>query len=118
MKELRVSYAWFFALKAPMARVSISRMAPPKVLTLVFCVPPAVVLIGLAADRVGGGGHPPLGATLAYLAIYPTLTGYLSRAYLGTDFPSYPVILLALMEYPLVGFALGAIVARLKTGAQ
>jgi hypothetical protein len=88
----------------------------PRVLFLLFCLPPAVALIGLAADTVWGGGHPPLGAALVLFEIYPTLTGYLSRAFLGSDWPSYFLIVLALMEYPLVGFGLGSIFSRSRLG--
>ena len=86
----------------------------PRKLSLLFALPPAVALVALAADMVWGGGHPPLGAVLVSWALYPTLTGYLSRAFLGSDFPSYFVILVGLLEYPLVGFGLGSIVARMK----
>jgi hypothetical protein len=88
-----------------------------KRILLLFCLPPVLALIALAVDMTwGGGGHPSLGAFLVFWAIYPTLTGYLSRALLGSDFPSYFVMFLALMEYPLVGFALGSIRARAKSG--
>jgi len=87
----------------------------PRKLSLLFGLPPAFALVVLAADMTwGGGGHPPLGAVLVSWAIYPTLTGYLSRAFLGSDFPSYFIMLLGLMEYPLVGFGLGSIIARAK----
>jgi hypothetical protein len=86
------------------------------VLALLFCIPPALALIAMAADMAWGGGHPPLGAVLVLWAIYPTLTGYLSRALLGSDFPSYFVMFLALIEYPLMGFALGSILAGSKAG--
>ena len=65
---------------------------------------------------IWGGGHPPLGAVLVLWEIYPTLTGYLSRVFAGSDFPSYPLIFLALMEYPLVGFGLGSIFSRARVG--
>ena len=90
----------------------------PRVLALIFCLPPALALIAVAADMTWGGGHPPLGAVLVFWEIYPTLTGYLSRAFLGSDYPSYFLIFLALMEYPLVGFGLGAILARSKAGTD
>ena len=63
---------------------------------------------------MGGGGHPPLSALILSWALYPTLTGYLSRSLLGSFFPSPPLMLLGLMEYPLVGFGLASMVARLR----
>jgi hypothetical protein len=65
-----------------------------------------------------GGGHPPLGAVLVFWTLYPTLTGYLSRAFSGSDFPSFFITLLGLMEYPLMGFGLGSIIARAKSWAD
>jgi hypothetical protein len=86
----------------------------PQKLALLFGLPAALALVALVAGMAGDGGHPPLGAVLVLWAIYPTLTGYLSRAFLGSDFPSFFIMLLGLMEYPLVGFGLGSIIARAK----
>src|SRR5262245_8330817 len=86
----------------------------PRTLAMLFAVVPAVTLVALAGDRVWGGGHPPLGAVLAFWALHPTLTGYLSEALLGDSLTSMPIMLLGLMEYPLVGFGLGSIIARSK----
>ena len=87
------------------------RIGLPTRLALLFGLPPALVLAMLAGD-MWGEGHPPLGAVLASWAIYPTLTGYLSRAFLGSGYPSFPIVFLALMEYPLVGFGIGSLIAR------
>ena len=87
-------------------------------IALLFCLPPALALVALAADMAWGGGHPPLGAMLVLFAIYPTLTRYLSRVFLGSDYPSYVLIFLALMEYPLVGFGLGSIFSRSRAWAD
>ena len=73
---------------------------PSRKLVWLLGLPLAFALLVLAADT-WSGGHPPLGAVLVQWAIYPTLTGYLSRAFLGSDyFPSFFIMLLGLMEYP------------------
>jgi len=59
-----------------------------------------------------------LSAVLVYWALYPTLTGYLSRALLGSDFPSAFLVLLGLMEYPLVGFGLAWLKSRSQAQAR
>jgi hypothetical protein len=84
----------------------------PRNLLLLFSLVPAIALVALAADRIWGGGHPPLGAVLAFWALYPTLTGYLSQALLGDSLTSLAIMLLGFMEYPLVGFGLGSVIAR------
>jgi hypothetical protein len=84
----------------------------PRNLSLFFSVVPAIALVALAADTIWGGGHPPLGAVLASWALYPTLTGYLSQALLGDSLTSLAIMLLGFMEYPLVGFGLGSVIAR------
>ena len=86
----------------------------PQKLSLLFGLPAVLALVALAVDMTWGGGHPPLSAVLVSWAIYPTLTGYLSRAFLGSDYPSFFIMLLGLMEYPFVGFGLGSIIARAK----
>lgn len=86
----------------------------PRKLSLLFGLPAAFALVALAVDMAAGGGHPPLSAVLVVWAIHPTLTGYLSRAFLGSDYPSFFIMILGLMEYPLVGFGLGSIIARAK----
>lgn len=87
----------------------------PQKLALLLGLPPALALVALAVDVTwGGGGHPPLGAVLVSWAIYPTLTGYLARVFLGSDFPPVFIMLLGLMEYPLVGFGLGSVIAQAK----
>ena len=83
-------------------------------LGLLFCLVPALALLALAADMIWGGGHPPLGAVLVSWAIYPTLTGYLSRAFLRSDDPPPFIMLLGFVEYPFVGFGLGGIIALSK----
>jgi hypothetical protein len=84
---------------------------------LLLGVPAALLLIVFLVDLISGGGHPPLSAALVYWALYPTLTGYLSRALLGSDFPSAFLVLFGLMEYPLVGF-LGRCATRRPFPAQ
>jgi hypothetical protein len=64
-----------------------------------------------------GGGHPPLGGVLFAGATIPTLSAYLSRALEGTDFPSPPVIVLGFLEYPLVGYGIGSLVARVLSSS-
>jgi hypothetical protein len=88
------------------------RLGLPTRLALLSGLPPALVLAVLAGDRIWGEGHPPLGAVLASWAIYPTLAGYLSRAFLGSGYPSFSIMLLAFLEYPLVGFGIGSLIAR------
>lgn len=86
----------------------------PQKLAWLLGLLPALALVVLAADMAWGGGHPPLGAVLVSWALYPTLTGYLSRALIGSTFPSFFIILLGLMEYPMVGFGLGSLIVRAR----
>ena len=86
----------------------------PETLALLFGLPPAIAVAMLAAG-LGGSGHPSLGAVLVFWASYPTLAGYLSRAFEGSDFPSMLFLCLGVLEYPLVGFGIGSIVARAKS---
>ena len=85
----------------------------PETLALLFGVPPAIAVAMLAAG-LGGSGHPSLSAVLALWASYPTLAGYVSGALEGFDFPSMLFLCLGVLEYPLLGFGIGSIVARAK----
>jgi hypothetical protein len=78
----------------------------PKTLWLLLGLPALFLLVVLALDSIWGGGHPSLSAVVLYWGVYPTLTGYLSRALLGSEFLS-PLMLAGLLEYLLVvvGFA-------------
>ena len=81
-------------------------------LALWFSLLPLVGFISLASG-LGGGGHPSLGGVLAAWAAFPTLAAYLSRTLGGTDFPSPLFIVLGSLEYPLIGFGIGSLIARL-----
>jgi hypothetical protein len=54
---------------------------------LFVAVPAALILGVLVFESVSGSGHPSLSAILLFWASYPTLTGYLSRALAGYEFP-------------------------------
>src|SRR4029450_11258285 len=86
----------------------------PETLALLFGLPPAIAVAMLAAG-LGGSGPPPLSALLVLWASYPTLAAYLSRAFEGSDFPSMLFLFLGVLEYSLVGFGIGSIVARAKS---
>ena len=77
-------------------------MRRPRAHTLVGAALGALLLAVIAFDQIWGGGHPSLTAVLLFWAILPTLTGYLSRALLGLDFPPLPIALVSLLEYPFV----------------
>jgi hypothetical protein len=72
----------------------------------------ALIVIGF--DLVWGGGHPPLSAILLVFAVAPTLTVLLSRALVGVDFPSLPIALFALIEYPLFVFGMMAVLRHAR----
>jgi hypothetical protein len=61
---------------------------------------------------MGGGGHPSLAGLLLFWGLYPTLTLYLSRALLGSEFPSPPLMLLGFVEYALVGVGLASLIGN------
>ena len=60
---------------------------------------------------MGGGGHPSLSGVLLFWGLYPTLTGYLSRALLGSEFPSPRLMVLGFLEYAVVGVGLASLIA-------
>ena len=82
----------------------------------------SLLLVVFALESIWGGGHPPLSAVLLLWGLYPTLTWYLSRALLGSEFPSPLLMLVGLLEYALVGVGLASLIARSRgrvvTGAR
>ena len=86
----------------------------PKALWLLLGLPAALLLVVFAVDSIWGGGHPSLSALLLFWGLYPTLTLFLSRALLGSEFPSPLLMLLGLLEYPLVGVGLASLIAKSK----
>lgn len=86
----------------------------PETLAVLFGLLPAIAFAVLASG-LGGGGHPSLGGVLLFWASYPTVAGYLSRALEGSDFPSMLFLFLGALEYPLVGFGIGSIVAHARS---
>lgn len=83
-----------------------------RTLWLLVGLPVALLLIVLALESIGGGGHPPLSAVLLYWASYPTLAGYLSRSLFGSDFPSTLLLFVGLLEYPMVAVAVASLIDR------
>jgi hypothetical protein len=65
-----------------------------------------------------GGGHPSLGGFLVTEAAFPTLAAYLSRALEGSDFPSPLFLVLGALEYPLVGYGIGSLVAHVTSSSN
>jgi hypothetical protein len=83
----------------------------PKRLWLFLGLPALFLLVVLALDSIWGGGHPSLSAVVLYWGLYPTLTGYLSRALLGSEFLS-PLLLPGLLEYLLVVVGFASLIAK------
>jgi hypothetical protein len=83
-----------------------------KPLWLLLGLAAALLLVVFAADSIWGGGHPSLSAVLLFWASYPTLSGYVSRELLGSDFPSTLLMFLGFLEYPVVGVGLTSLIAR------
>jgi hypothetical protein len=75
-------------------------------------LPAALLLVVFAVDSISGGGHPSLSALLLFWGLYPTLTLFLSRALLGSEFPTPLLMLLGFLEYPLVGVGLASLLAK------
>ena len=94
----------------------------PKALWLLLGLAASLLLVVFALESIWGGGHPPLSAVLLLWGLYPTLTWYLSRALLGSEFPSPLLMLVGLLEYALVGVGLASLIARSRgrvvTGAR
>jgi hypothetical protein len=87
----------------------------PLRLALLFALLPVIAAVTLVVGP--GGGHPPLGGVLIVGATVPTLAAYLSRALEGSDFPSPLFIVLGALEYPLVGYGVGSLVAHVKSSS-
>ena len=87
----------------------------PQVLAILFALVPAIAVVMLVLGP--GGGHPTLGGVLFMWAAVPTLAAYLSRALEGSDFPSALFLIVAALEYPLVGYGVGSLVARVKSSS-
>ena len=85
----------------------------PWLLALLFALFPVIGAVTLFLGI--GGGHPTLGGFLVVGAAVPTLAAYLSRALEGSDFPSLPFLVLGALEYPLVGYGVGSIVAHVTS---
>jgi len=88
----------------------------PRRLALLFALVPVIAAVTLVMGP--GGGHPPLGGVLIAGAASPTLAAYLSRALEGSDFPSPLFIVLGSLEYPLVGYGVGSLVARVRSSSR
>jgi hypothetical protein len=84
----------------------------PKALWLLLGLPAALLVVVFAVDSIWGGGHPSLSALLLFWGLYPTLTVSLSRALMGSEFPSPLLMLLGFLEYPLVGVGLASLIAK------
>jgi hypothetical protein len=90
------------------------RTRRPKALWLFLALLAALLIAVYTFEAIAGGGHPSLSALLLFWASYPTLTGYLSRALLGHDFPPTVLLFIGLLEYPLVGIGLASLIARFR----
>ncbi len=87
----------------------------PQLLAFLFALVPAIAVVTLVLGP--GGGHPTLGGVLFMGAAAPTLAAYLSRALEGSDFPSALFLIVAGLEYPLVGYGVGSLVARVRSSS-
>ena len=90
---------------------------PPLFLGLLFALLPVIASVTLVLG-IGGGGHPSLGGVFMVGTTVPTLAAYLSRALEGTDFPSPLFLVLGALEYPLVGYGIGSLVAHVKSSSS
>lgn len=88
----------------------------PRRLAILFALLPAIAAVVLAVGP--GGGHPSLGAVLIAWTAFPTLAAYLSRALVGSDFPSPLFMVLGGLEYPLVGYGIGSLVAHVTSASS
>jgi hypothetical protein len=88
----------------------------PFLLALLFALLPVIAAVTLVLGL--GGGHPSLGGVLMMGTTVPTLAAYLSRALEGTDFPSPLFLVLGALEYPLVGYGVGSLVAHVKSSSS
>ena len=88
----------------------------PFLLALLFALLPVIGAVTLGLGL--GGGHPSLGGVLVMGAAVPTLAAYLSRALEGSDFPSLPFLVLGAIEYPLVGYGIGSLIARITSSSS
>ena len=88
----------------------------PFLLALLFALVPVIGAVTLGLGL--GGGHPSLGGVLVMGAAVPTLAAYLSRALEGSDFPSLPFLVLGALEYPLVGYGIGSLIARITSSSS
>ena len=88
----------------------------PFLLALLFALLPVIGAVTLGLGL--GGGHPSLGGVLVMGAAVPTLAAYLSRALEGSDFPSLPFLVLGALEYPLVGYGIGSLIARITSSSS
>jgi hypothetical protein len=84
-------------------------------LALLFALLPVIAAVTLVVGP--GGGHPSLGGVLVGTAAFPTLAAYLSHALWGFDFPSPFFLVLGSLEYPLVGYGVGSLVARVMSSS-
>jgi hypothetical protein len=88
----------------------------PRRLALLFALLPLIAWVTLGVGP--GGGHPSLGGVLITGATFPTLAAHLSRALEGSDFPSPLFIVLGSLEYPLVGYGVGSLVAHVTSSSS
>ena len=88
----------------------------PFLLALLFALLPVIAAVTVVLGI--GGGHPPIGGVVMVGAAVPTLAAYLSRALEGTDFPSPLFLVLGALEYPLVGYGVGSLVAHVTSSSR
>ena len=88
----------------------------PQLLAILFALVPVIAVVTLVL--VPGGGHPSLDGVLLMGAVVPTLAAYLSRALEGSDFPSALFLVLGALEYPLVGYGVGSLAARVRSSSS
>ena len=88
----------------------------PFLLALLFSLLPVIAAVTVVLGL--GGGHPPIGGVLMVGTAVPTLAAYLSRALEGTDFPSPLFLVLGALEYPLVGYGIGSLIAYVTSSIR